>query len=162
MKPGRYSRLIRAWLLTAAVDGVFSSALNVFAYHSTVAQLWQRVASTLIGPQALSGGTASVIIGLVMHISVALAWSVVFFVVAERWERLRQTISTPKGVLAVAVVYGPLIWMVMSLIVIPILTKRAPSITLRWWVQFFGHIPFVALPIVAMIATPSPKALRSE
>jgi hypothetical protein len=25
-----------------------------------------------------------------------------------------------------------------------------PAITFRWWVQFFGHIPFVAVPIVAM------------
>jgi len=25
-------------------------------------------------------------------------------------------------------------------------------INVRWWVQFFGHIPFVALPIVGLIA----------
>ena len=39
----------------------------------------------------------------------------------------------------------------MSLVVIPLLLHRPPSFTIRWWVQFFGHIPFVALPIVTMI-----------
>jgi hypothetical protein len=42
--------------------------------------------------------------------------------------------------------------MVMSLAVIPLFTHRPPSITFRWWVQFFGHFPFVGLPIVASIA----------
>ncbi|HEY5546895.1 MAG TPA: hypothetical protein VIK50_12660 [Gemmatimonadaceae bacterium] len=35
-----------------------------------------------------------------------------------------------------------------SLVVIPLGTKQPPSITYRWWIQFFGHIPFVASPIV--------------
>lgn len=56
------------------------------------------------------------------------------------------------GVFKVAALYGPAIWMVMSLVVIPLLVHRPPSITYRWWVQFFGHIPFVALPIVASVA----------
>jgi hypothetical protein len=37
----------------------------------------------------------------------------------------------------------------MSLVVIPLLVHRPPTISYRWWVQFFGHIPFVAIPIVA-------------
>jgi hypothetical protein len=60
-------------------------------------------------------------------------------------------VATPRGVAAVAAIYGPLIWMVMSLAVIPFLTKRPPVINVRCWIQFFGHIPFVALPIVSMI-----------
>lgn len=35
----------------------------------------------------------------------------------------------------------------MSLAVIPLLLHRPPVINVRWWVQFFGHIPFVGLPI---------------
>jgi hypothetical protein len=146
------SRLLRAWLLTALVDGLFSSALSVFAYGSTVNRLWQGVASTLLGPGAFNGGMRTVLIGIVMHLGVALGWSTVFLVVFESSARLRRVAATPVGVIAVAVIYGPMIWLVMSLVVIPLLTKRPPTITVRWWVQFFGHIPFVALPIVAMIA----------
>jgi uncharacterized membrane protein YagU involved in acid resistance len=48
-----------------------------------------------------------------------------------------------------AALYGPFIWMVMSLAVIPLLVHRPPTVGVRWWVQFFGHIPFVGVPIVA-------------
>jgi len=52
----------------------------------------------------------------------------------------------------VAALYGPFIWMVMSLVVIPLLLHRPPTITIRWWIQLIGHIPFVGVPIVASIA----------
>lgn len=31
------------------------------------------------------------------------------------------------------------------------LFHRPPMITVRWWVQLIGHIPFVGLPIVASL-----------
>jgi hypothetical protein len=49
------SRLVRAWLVTAIVDAMFSSALAVFAYRSTLTRLWQGVASILLGPAAFEG-----------------------------------------------------------------------------------------------------------
>jgi len=47
-------RLVRAWFTTAVVDGLFSSVLAAFFYGSTVRRLWQGVASTVLGPDALS------------------------------------------------------------------------------------------------------------
>ena len=70
-------------------------------------------------------------------------------VLSSSW--LRGVLAAPYGVVAVAAVYGPLIWLVMSLAVIPALTHRPPAINIRWWVQLIGHAPFVGLPIVAMI-----------
>ena len=145
------SRLVPAWLITAAIDGTFASALSVFAYHSTAARLWQGVAATLLGPAALQGGIRTALIGVLMHLGVALWWSTVFLTLYTAWPRLRRIVSTAGGAIAVAVAYGPMIWLVMSWVIIPQLTGRAPTITVRWWVQLLGHIPFVALPIVAMI-----------
>ena len=54
---------------------------------------------------------------------------------------------------AVAAVYGPVIWMVMSLALIPLFTHRPPIVNFRRWVQFVGHVPFVALPIVASLSS---------
>jgi hypothetical protein len=144
-------RLVRAWLLTAVTDGLFASALSAFAYGSTVTRLWQGVASTLIGPAAFEGGTRTALVGVLMHFGVALGWSAVFLALVSSSARLRRVVRSPGGIVAVAVVYGPLIWLVMSLAVIPLLTGRPPAITLRWWVQLLGHIPFVALPIVASL-----------
>jgi hypothetical protein len=147
-------RLVRAWLTTAVVDGIFSSVLAAFFYGSTVQRLWQGVASTVVGPNALTGGTRTVLIGVLMHFGVALGWSAVFLLLATRWASLRRVIAAPAGVVKIAAVYGPFIWLVMSLAVIPLLVQRPPAINFRWWVQLIGHFPFVALPIVAAIGLP--------
>jgi len=145
------SRLVRAGLVTGVTDGLFSSVLSAFFYGSTVTRLFQGVASVLLGAAALDGGARTAAIGLLMHFGVAFGWSAVFLVLYQSSSWIRGLAGSSAGVLAIAAVYGPLIWLVMSLAVIPMLTHRPPAINLRWWVQFFGHIPFVALPIVALI-----------
>ena len=148
---GSLRRLLRAGLLTAVTDGLFSSVLSVAFYHSTAVRLFQGVASTLLGPRALEGGVPTALVGLLMHVGVAFGWSAVFLFLAGQSRRLQQMLSSRKGIVKVAAVYGPCIWMVMSLLVIPVLTGRPPAITRRWWVQFVGHFPFVGLPIVHSI-----------
>ena len=146
---GSYAaRWLRAGLLTALIDGTFSSVLSVFFYHSTVARLFQGVASTLLGKAALDGGTPTALIGVAMHFGVAFGWSAVFLFVVSRWRWVRALLASNYGILKVAALYGPFIWLVMSLAVIPILLHRPPAITVRWLVQLIGHFPFVGLPIV--------------
>jgi uncharacterized membrane protein YagU involved in acid resistance len=118
-----------------------------------VTRLWQGVASTLLGAAALEGGIRTAAIGVLMHFGVAFGWSAVFLLLVLSSSWLRGVLAAPYGVIAVAAVYGPLILLAMSLLVIPMLTHRPPAINLRWWVQLFGHIPFVALPIVALIGS---------
>jgi len=141
-------RLLRAGLLTGITDGLFSSVLVAAFYHSTVTRLWQGVASVLIGKRAFDGGLRTALLGVAIHFGVAFAWSAVFFLLVTRSAWLQRAVASPGGVLGVAAVYGPLIWMVMSLLLIPAFTHRPPNINFRWWVQFFGHIVFVALPII--------------
>ncbi len=103
----------------------------------------------LLGREAFNGGTRTVMIGLLMHFGVAFAWSAVFVFLVLRSRWVRGLLASPYGVIKVAALYGPFIWMFMSLVVIPILVHRPPTVGLRWWVQFLGHIPFVGIPIVA-------------
>jgi hypothetical protein len=145
------SPLIRAGLLTGIVDGLFATVLTVAVYNSTFARLWQGVAATLIGPGAFNGGAATTALGLVMHFGVAFGWSAVFLVLVSRSSALRRALASRSGVIKVAAVYGPSIWLVMSLVVIPLLVQRPPTITPRWWIQFIGHFPFVGVPIVWML-----------
>lgn len=146
------SRIALAGLTTGVVDGLFSSALSVFAYGSTVSRLFRGVAATLLGKAALEGGAPTAWIGVAMHFGVAFGWSAVFVLLVLRSARVRGLLASPYGVMKVASLYGPAIWMVMSIVVIPLLTHSPPAITPRWWVQWIGHIPFVGLPIVASAA----------
>jgi hypothetical protein len=153
------SRLVLAGLTTAIIDGLFSSVLAVAAYGSTVARQFQGVAATLVGSSAFTGGARTTALGVLMHCGVAFGWSVVFVFVVMRSRRIRGVLASRYGTLRVASVYGPAIWLVMSLLVIPVLLQRPPTISIRWWVQLFGHFPFVGIPIVA---SASRGATRSE
>jgi len=75
----------------------------------------------------------------------------VFLALALASPKLREIVAMPSGIVGVSLAYGPAIWLVMSFIVIPALTGRAPTIDGRWWVQLVAHVPFVALPIVAVV-----------
>ena len=148
---GNVRTLLRAWLVIAVVDGVFATLLPVVAYGAPLGRVWQGVASTVLGPSAMQGGVRTMLVGLAMHACVAFAWTAVFFALALASPALRRIVATPSGVAGVSLVYGPAIWLVMSFLVIPALTGRAPTIDGRWWVQLVAHVPFVALPIVAVI-----------
>ena len=132
-------------------DGLFSSVLAAFFYGSTVMRLWQGVASVPLGASALDGGVRTAAIGLAIHFCVAFTWSAVFLALVAASSWLRGVLASPLGIIAAAAIYGPIVWMTMSLVLIPLFTHRPPAINFRWWVQFFGHIPFVALPIVTLL-----------
>jgi hypothetical protein len=151
MKPAApIRRILTAGLLTAVTDGLFSSGLSVFAYGSSVERLFQGVASVLIGPDAFGGGWRSASLGVLMHLFVAMGWSTVFVLSADRSGWIRRLLASPYGVVKAASFYGPAIWLVMSLVVIPAFVRKPPAIGLRWVVQLVGHIVFVGLPIVAV------------
>ena len=131
--------MTRRWLIaglaTALLDGAFSSVLVTLFYGSTFASLWLGVASAI--------HAHSVAIGLLLHVCVALAWAALFVFVLDARTRMINTF-------ALAAIYGAFVWLTMSLAVMPLLFHRAPAITARWWLQFFGPMVFVGLPIVAL------------
>lgn len=151
-------RLIRTWLTIAAIDCVFATTLGVVAYKTTAARVWEGVASVVLGSSAINGGASAVAVGLLLHVAVAFTWSLVFLLMLGSSAWLRRVVSRPAGVVVVATLYGPLIWLVMSIVVIPHFTGRAPTFASRWWVQLFGHIPFVAFPIVIVASRPVASA----
>jgi hypothetical protein len=166
-RPTSFVRLvIPVWLVTAVWDAICATVLAAVAYRVPAGRFWQGVASTVLGPSALDGGAATVLAGLALHAAVALTWSALFVAATLAWAPLRRAIRTPRGALVVAAVYGPAIWLVMSLAVIPIATGRPPRLGFRWWVQVAAHIPFVTIPLVftarrVIAAALNPAAART-
>jgi hypothetical protein len=151
---------LRAGFLTFIIDGLFSSILNVAAYGSTISRLFQGVASTVVGSSAIDGGAAMTALGILMHCAVAFGWSAVFIFGLMRWQRIRRVLASRYGAIKIASIFGPAVWLVMSLLVIPLLLHRPPAISIRWWVQLLGHFPFVGLPIVASASRGAASAQR--
>jgi hypothetical protein len=157
MNPTVVRTWLRAWALIAVIDGIFATTLPVLAYGQPLGRVWKGVASVLLGPGAMEGGSSTILFGLLMHASVALTWTTVFLILALLSPQPRRIVASPAGILGVATLYGPAIWLVMSFVVIPRFTGRPPTVNFRWWVQLLAHIPFVALPIVWTIG----RGLRS-
>jgi hypothetical protein len=147
-RPAIIRAVVLTWLVTAAWDLVCASALSVFAYKGTFARLWQGVGSTAFGPDVLQMGNRGVLIGISVHLAVALTWSLIFVIALVLSTALRRVVSTTGVAILVACIYGPIIWLVMSLVVIRLATGRSPTFGFRWWVQIFAHVPFVTLPLV--------------
>lgn len=146
-RSGIAAAIVRAGVLLAIVDGLWACALTLL-YGSTITRVWQGVAATLMGQSAFSGGTRAAFIGVLMHIGVAFGWSTVFVLLVMRRDVVRRVLASRFGLFKVAAVYGPLMWVVMSLVVITTLTGRKPNITARWFIQLAGHFVFVGIPIV--------------
>ena len=147
-RPARFdlSRLVRTGLLIGIVDGCWAIVLTLI-YGRPLARLWQGIAATVFGERMFDGGAATVALGVAMHFGVAFAWTAVFILLVMRSAYVRGVLGTRYGPLKVAAVYGPFIWIVMSGIVIPLLTRKPLVVTGRWWIQLLGHVVFVGLPI---------------
>src|SRR5258705_13956554 len=113
---GAWYRWLLAGLVTGVADGLFSSILSVAFYGSTVTRLFQGVASTLLGPAAFEGGSRTALIGILIHFGVAFGWSTVFLllVMASPW--IRRVLESHGGIIKIALIYGPFVWIVMSLV----------------------------------------------
>ncbi len=141
------ARLLRAGAFVAVIDFCWALVLTA-AYGRPPMSVWNGVASTAFGPEMLQAGMRGIAIGLAMHVTVAFSWSTVFLALDANIAALRRAVSTRLGELAVGAVYGPVIWILMSCVVIPTMTGNPPNITARWFIQLAGHSVFVGIPIV--------------
>ena len=145
--------LLRQWIKTgvavAVSDGLFASATGMWIKpYATPFRVFRGVASVLFGRGALDGGVPMAIVGMLMHLTVALFWSGIFILALQNSEKLRSAIQSAPTAMLLAIVYGISIWLIMSLIVIPTLVHRPPNIALKWWVQCLGHPLFVVTPMI--------------
>jgi hypothetical protein len=85
----------------------------------------------------------------------------VIFLLALRGTRfVPRMLGWRFGALDVAMWYGPLVYVVMTMLLIPLFTHRVPPITLNWVTVLLGHIPFVGLPIALIVGRASPRWSR--
>ena len=152
--PGRpriFPTLIKSGLFVALSDGLFASATGILIKpYATPFRVFRGVASVLFGPAALNGGTPVALLGICMHIITATWWSFVFIMILRTSRTVRDAIMTNSGAVLVALIYGPLIWIFMSRVFIPLMVHKTAPIGTKWWVQLVGHALFVVGPMIAV------------
>jgi hypothetical protein len=140
--------LVRCGIAVGVSDFLFASVANWILLHRTPIRVFQGVASVPFGKGMIDGGLSTAALGLALHFCVAFFWSAVYLMATRGSPVLGRLVRTPAGALAFAAVYGPLIWLTMTLVVIPAFVHRPPTFTAIWWVNLVGHIPFIVLPMV--------------
>lgn len=153
--PGSRSPLVlvlTAGILVAILDGILASMIYVVVLQMiTVPQLFQAIAHAVLGKAAYEGGMTTAAVGLAMHFAVALTWSTVYWVAWRQWPALRR-FRAHYGALAVAAVYGPLVWFIMDLVVMPFTQNKVnPPSDGMFWIMAVGHVLSVGLPIAIVI-----------
>jgi hypothetical protein len=105
--------ILKVGLIAGTLD--ITDAL-VFSHFRGVApaSVFQYIASGLIGMQSFQLGTASIILGIVLHYVIALSWTAIFYMVSRKIPVLlrRPVIS--------GVVYGLAVYLLMNLVVLPL------------------------------------------
>jgi hypothetical protein len=154
-------------LLLAVLDLLWAVALSRL-YGRPAMSAFHSVATVALAPAWMPEIAPSATLGVVLHFGVAFAWATFYLVGQQRSRWLTRASATRRGQAAIAVVYGPFIWIVMSILVIPVMTGVAVVFNARWAIQLVGHIVFVGLPVVlgaarvAEVTDAAPRVVRSD
>lgn len=127
------------------VVGVLDAAAAFIAFFLFLGlnpiQVLQYIASSVIGPTAMTGGFPMVLIGLVLHFVVAFAVAGIFY-----WAYPRMGVLQRYPV-AAGLLYGLGVWLVMNLLVLPASNvPEGPLIGGLVVVGILWHMLLVGLP----------------
>jgi hypothetical protein len=142
---------LAAWrviLLAGAVAGILDGldAILYFGYmfHVSPGLIFQSIASGLLGPASFQGGAATVLLGVLLHFTIACGAAAVFYGIARCWPVLLRHpwLSGP--------VFGLGVFGVMYGVVKPLsrVARRAHPMPLPEIVdELLAHMFLVGLPI---------------
>jgi len=99
--------------LTAGVLDISAAFLSAYIINNaTPDRVLRFVASGVFGKEALSGGTAIALWGLLFHFMIATIFAAFFYLIYPMLK------VNSKNVIFIGLVYGIFVWMVMNLIVV--------------------------------------------
>jgi hypothetical protein len=143
--------ILTGWLFCGVLD-ITAACVQAWVQASrTPWQVLKGVAFALWGRAALDGGAGFAAIGLAMHFTVALTWTLVFYVLNRRLAFLR---TAPLFI--IGPLYGVVVFAAMNYGTLPFLSWLRSfylGTPPRWpgsmsWPQLLIHMAFVGLPIV--------------
>lgn len=103
-----------AWigLVAGTLDISENIIFNAFR-HITPWMIFQYIASGLVGGRSFTMGGASVALGVGIHYTIAMTWTVIFYLLSRRLAVLTRQ-ATICGI-----VYGGVVYVIMNFVVLP-------------------------------------------
>jgi len=139
--------ILTAGLLAGTLDMVFACAWWAARADLPVQRILQSVAAGVLGRNSFEGGWGTALLGLVLHLSIALVMAAVYVLVAGRW-----SLSTRRPLVCGAV-YGLLLYAVMRFVVVPLSAAPGGGGDPAWvTAAIFAHVVLVGMPIAWLSA----------
>lgn len=112
MKNIKWAILI-SWLLVGSLD-ILAAIMQTLIGGGSILRLMQYIASGAFGAVAFEGGVGYAVSGLVIHYSIALTWTVLFYLAYPR-------LSFGKiNKIVLGIGYGTFVWLIMNRVVLPL------------------------------------------
>jgi uncharacterized membrane protein YagU involved in acid resistance len=135
-----------AGLLAGAWDITATSTL-MSLQGMPLERLWQGIASGALGASAFKGGKRTAALGLFFHFAIAFTVAAIYYAISRQ-----LPITTERPILCGAL-YGVVVHLVMSRVVVPLSAAPKREFSAKAFVtQLVIHICFVGLPIALTIA----------
>ncbi len=128
-------------LIAGVLDGLAAIIVYGVFFKYNPIQIYQFVASALLGNEAYGGGVPVAILGLFFHFLIAWVASYLFIQGYPKWSFLRMN----KWM--VGLCYGLVIWGFMNLVVIPLTKIPASGFDVVAMISIGWHMLLVGLPI---------------
>lgn len=134
-----------AGLVAGTMD--ISAAFIVYGFFgATPLRILQGIASGLLGPRALDGGTATAVLGLGCHFTIAYGAATVFFLASRHLPFLT------RHFMVAGVLYGIAVYFFMARVVIPLSrVHRGPFQFKMMLIGIVIHIFCIGLPIATIV-----------
>ncbi len=154
----------RSFVRSVVFTGLLAGTLDILAAFANTyiktgrdpSVVLRFIASGVWGREALSGGTAMAMMGLLFHYIIATSWTTFFFVVAQKWGVL-----TRRWIVS-GVLYGMFVWVMMDRVVLSLSNvPRLPFDPTQAWIGVLILIFFIGLPISYMSRRYSERAPES-
>lgn len=118
MNPASARRSRRVWTIIwiGFVAGTLDISENIIfnAFrHITPYQIFQYIASGLIGGESFIIGWVSVVLGVAIHYAIAMTWTVVFYLLS------RKLLVLTRHAAICGIVYGGVVYVIMNFVVLP-------------------------------------------
>ena len=128
--------LLLGTLTVGTLDALDAMIFFYLFRGTTPAQIFQGIASGLLGRASFSDGLGSVVLGVAIHYFIAFMVVLTFVVVSRRISTLR------RWPLWAGLAYGICVWLFMNLIVLPLTVGRPrfilPVVTNGLLIHMFG------------------------
>lgn len=138
-----FTAVLWAGLICGVLDGISATVVGGF-FGSTPIRLFQGIASGLLGRSAFQGGAGSALLGVFLHFIVALGAAATYYVASRAFPFLMI------HALVCGVVFGLLVHLFMTFVVIPLSAIGSRPFVLRSFVAFLIVSMVVVGPSISL------------